>query len=112
MESAGSWNLLTASLAVCKLDRVAAAWAFLVLHGLVRDAPGDSDAFVNFVREEIDRGPITGPSVAFRVARALEIAGIALPAGKAPDPWAKIAQERLKKLSLAGESSEPDERQA
>src|SRR6266566_1284015 len=95
MEFPGSWNLLTASLAVCKLDSPATAWAFLVRQGMVRNTPSDCDAFVRFVRQEIERGPITGPSVAWRVASALESAGIALPAGKASDPWAKISQERL-----------------
>lgn len=67
--------------------------------GLVRNAPGDSETFISLVRQEIDRGPVTGPSVALRVATALEGAGIALPAGEAPDPWGKIAEERLKGIS-------------
>ena len=99
MEYPGSWNLVTASLAVCDLAQGEEAWAFLVRHGLVRDSRGDSDTFISLVRQEIDRGPITGPSVALRVATALKGVGIALPAGESPDPWGKIAEERLKAIS-------------
>jgi hypothetical protein len=96
MEYPGSWNLLTASLAVCDLAQGEVAWAFLTRHGLVRNAPGDSETFISLVRQEIDRGPITGPSVALRVATSLKGVGIALPAGETPDPWGKIAEARLK----------------
>ena len=60
------------------------------------------EEIIKFVRQEIDRGPITGFSVAMRVAIALKDVGIALPAGNVPDPWGKIAQERLKKTSRSG----------
>ena len=105
MESGGSWNILTASLAVSNLEQPAAAWAFLVWQGLVRDAPGDRDLFFSFLGRELERGPITGPTVALRVGTALESAGITLPAGTVPDPWAKIAGERLK--LRGGPSADP-----
>jgi hypothetical protein len=59
MEYPGYWNLLTASLAVCDLAQGEVAWAFLTTHGLVRNAPGDSETFTTFLRQETDRGPIT-----------------------------------------------------
>jgi hypothetical protein len=95
MEYPGSWNLLTASLAATDLQQPFASWAFLVIQGLVRDTPGDREAFTEFVREEMARGPITGPSLALRVAGALDQAGIALLAGRIPDPHAAVAAERL-----------------
>jgi hypothetical protein len=95
MEWPGSWDLLTASLAATDLQRPFAAWAFLFIQGLVRDAPGDREAFADFIREEVERGPITGPSVACRVAGSLAQAGIALPAGRVPDPHGAVAAERL-----------------
>ena len=95
MEPPGSWDLLTASLAVCDLAHSEVAWAFLTRHGLVRTSVGDGATFMSLVRQEVDRGPITGPSIARRVAMALQDAGIALSAGEAPDPWGKLAKERL-----------------
>lgn len=96
MESPESWNLLVSSLAVSNLARVEVAWAFMVRHQLVRNAPGDSATFETVVRREIDLGPITGPTVAWRVANALTKAGIALPAGVVSDPWGTIAQESFR----------------
>ena len=96
MEYPGSWELLTASLAVCDLAQSQVAWEFLARHGLVRNGPGDRETFVGLVRREMTRGPITGPSLARRVAIALNNVGIALPAGEVPDPWGKIAEGRLK----------------
>jgi hypothetical protein len=99
MEYPGEWDLLTASLAVSNLALVDEAWAFLTKHRLVRNLPGDREAFLEVVRYEVGKGPITGPSVARRVASQLGAIGIALPEGEAPDPWGKIAQERLKRTS-------------
>lgn len=106
MEYPGSWSLLTASLAVCDLSRGELAWAFLTKNGLVRNQPGDSEAFLSLVRQEIDRGPITGPSVALRVETALKTVGIALPSGSTLDPWGKIAKARLKIVSSESETDE------
>jgi hypothetical protein len=98
MEDVRLWDLLTASLAVCELEAPEEAWRFLVHQGLVRDAPGDIDAFVKFVRIEIDRGPYTGPTVAARVSSLLTTAGIASQAGSIPDPRGKMAQERFERF--------------
>ena len=98
MEHPASWDLLTASIAVCDLEDPFAAWAFLVVQGLVRDATGDRETFVKVVHEERDRD-ITGPSVALRVASSLKDAEIALEGAKVPDPWAGIASERLEVMA-------------
>ncbi len=98
MESPASWDLLTASLAVCNLQKPFAAWAFLVVQGLVRDGSGDREIFVEIIQKEKDRD-ITGPSVASRVAGSLRRAEIALEAAGIPDPWGKIASERLKVMT-------------
>jgi hypothetical protein len=95
MEPPTSWSLLTASLAVSDLRRIHDAWAFLVVQGLVRDAAGDRDAFAGFVRAEQARGPITGPSLACRIAGCLARAGVALPAGEVPDPDGTVAARRM-----------------
>jgi hypothetical protein len=102
MEWPGSWDLLTASLAATDLQRPFAAWAFLVIQGVVRDAPGDREAFADIIREEVQRGPITGPSVACRVAGSLAQAGIALPASRAPDPHGTVAAQRLAMIARWG----------
>ena len=94
MEDPGSWNLLISSLAACELARVDDAWSFLAREGLVRDAAGDRDRFASIVRQVLESGPIAGPSEAARVASGLRTAGIALPAGDAPDPFGNIAQAR------------------
>ena len=96
MEPPESWDLLTASLAVCDLAHSEVAWAFLTRHGLVRTSVGDVATFKSLIRQEVHRGPITGPSIARRVATALQVRGIALSAGEAPDPWGKLAEERLR----------------
>ena len=96
MEYPGSWNLLTASLAVFDPLEGEAAWKFLTSQGLVRNSAGDLETFVDLVRKEVDRGSITGPSLALRVATALQKSGIALPAGEVPDQLGKIAEGRLK----------------
>jgi hypothetical protein len=94
MESPEGWSLLTASLAVCNLGEPNPVWAFLAVQGLVRDAPGDREAFAAFIREEFDRGAITGPSLPRRVAGHLSRAGIARPAAQVADPGAAVARRR------------------
>ena len=95
MENPESWDLLTASLAVCNLADSNTTWTFLTRHGLVRDVVGDSATFEGLVQQALNRAPIPGPSVARSIAAALQQAGIALPAGAAPDPWGKMAKQRL-----------------
>jgi hypothetical protein len=99
VENPAGWTLLVASLAVVPLDKTDDAWEFLRRQQLVRDEPGNREAFASIVRREIDLGPVPGPSVARRVAMALEREGIALPAGSVPDPGGTIARARLKTLS-------------
>jgi hypothetical protein len=94
MESPETWDLLTASLAISNLKELSSTWAFLVVQGLVRDAPGDRDAFRRFAQYEVSN-EITGPSTAARVALSLRSAGIALPVGHTSDPRARMAAERL-----------------
>jgi len=99
MENPRSWDRLTASLAASHLDAPGGAWEFLVWQGLVRNEPGDAEVFQKVVRKEMARGPITGPTIALRVANALKAAGIATPSGEAPDPWGKIAEEKRQSFS-------------
>jgi hypothetical protein len=95
MEDPHGWDALTASLAVCDLDRdLPAAWAFLVLQGLLRDGAGDRDRFFGIARQEIERGPITGPTVAWRVAAGLRSTGLAVGPHERPDPLAAAASAR------------------
>jgi hypothetical protein len=94
MESPDTWDLLTSSLAVSNLAEPSSTWAFLVLQGLVRDEPGDREAFSRFA-DDASTNPITGPSSAARVALSLKGAGIAQTAGLTPDPWGRIAAGRL-----------------
>ena len=94
MESPESWDLLTASLAISNLRDPSSTWAFLVVQGLVRDEPGDGEAFRRFAQVAVSQ-EITGPSAAARVAFSLNDAGITQPAGRTPDPCARIAAARL-----------------
>ena len=97
-ESPETWDLLTASLAVCDLRDAQRAWSFLVHHDLVRDEEGDRERFIAIVQYEIPR-EITGPTLSRRVALSLGSAGLTLPAGDTPDPMARIAAERMKRYS-------------
>ena len=103
MESPESWNLLTASLSVCDLENPEAAWTFVTAQGLVRDNPADREVFFNVVKQEWDRGPSMGPSIASRVAAKLTAGNIVLSTGETPDPWGKIAKERWQlRMGAAG----------
>lgn len=95
MESPSIWDLVTGSLAVCDLGKPASAWAFLVVQGLVRNEPGDREAFLAILSEEQARGEITGPSVELRMAGSLKRAGITLPAALVADPWGATALRRV-----------------
>ena len=71
-EDPHGWDVLVSSLAVWDINTDARrAWAFLVVQNLVRDDPEDRNGFLTIVQEEIGRGPITGPTVALRVAARL-----------------------------------------
>src|ERR1035438_9021677 len=71
-EDPHGWDVLVSSLAVWDLNTDARrAWAFLVVQNLVRDDTEDRNGFLTIVQEEIGCGPITGPTVALRVAARL-----------------------------------------
>ena len=97
MESPEWWDLLTSSIAVHDLEEPFFIWAFLVVQGLVRDLPGDRDAFWRIVQYERSRD-ITGFSKPARIAASLSNAGISLPISKTPDPNGDIAMQRLQLL--------------
>lgn len=102
MESPDIWNLLTASLAISDLNRPHEAWGFYVVQGLVSDSGEERDTFVEIVRDVQAGADIIGPSVAFRVAGSLTLAGVTLPAGQVPDPWGKCAKQRLETIASWG----------
>jgi hypothetical protein len=91
-------------LAVSDLQQPLPTWSFLVVHGLVRDDSGNQDQFFQFIQEEAALD-ITGPTVARRVALRLSDAGIALPASCVPDPWGKLAANRLALIEPWGEKA-------
>jgi hypothetical protein len=99
MESPDIWDLLTASLAACDLKKPHKAWAFLVVQGLVSDSGEERNTFVEIVSDVQTRADIIGPSVAFRVAGSLTLAGVTLPAGQVPDPWGECAKQRLETIA-------------
>jgi hypothetical protein len=101
-ESPESWNLLTASLAVCDLSQPRSAWAFLILQGLVRDSDDEREVFLRFVREEQARGPITGWTLPRRVAESLATGGITSSAAQVADPWGRTAADRLESVASWG----------
>jgi hypothetical protein len=92
------WYLLKSSLGVCDLrNDPCEAWAFLAVQRLVRDQPGDRDLFCRLVQQALARGdePMPGgASVVDQVVSSLTQAGIALPAGNAPDPYGRTASHR------------------
>jgi hypothetical protein len=101
MESPKIWNALIASLAFCDLRNPQFAWAFMVVQGYVRDELDDRDSFLRIVREQ-DARDHTGPSLAFRVAAALDRAGIARSSGMAPDPWGAVTGSRVEIVASWG----------
>ena len=106
MEDPGSWNLLTACLAVFDLKRGEDAWAFLTALDLVEDSSDARAQFLEIVRAEIEQGPITGPSMAFRVSLALKDAGLTRPRAEEPDGNARTAS-RLRERFDEGEAIVP-----
>ena len=66
---------MTASISVCDPQRPRGAWAFLVVQGLVDDSGDGRDAFLDVFREQSAQDH-TGPSLALRVASALQRAGL------------------------------------
>jgi hypothetical protein len=111
-EYPGEWDLLTASLAVSDLKEPFEAWSFIVLQGLVRDEPGDREAFVKLVKTVAGREPIPGPSDALLIAGELTEIGIATEKAAAPDPFGKVAKKRRQQVeswkheTLSGQSQD------
>lgn len=105
VEDPREWDLLTASLAVSDLNEPFEAWSFLVLQGLVRDRPGDREAFVKLVeataarREPKSPGhAIAGGSSAYEIAYGLTRTGAATERAAAPDPFGKVAEKRRQQV--------------
>ena len=87
-EDPHGWDVLVSSLAVWDLNTDARrAWAFLVVQNLVRDDTEDRNGFLTIVQEEIGCGPITGPTVALRVAARLHAIGVAVKSSDYPILW-------------------------
>lgn len=98
MEYPGEWDLLTASLAVSDLKAPHEVWAFIVLQGLVRDSPGDRQAFANLVEVVAEREPKPGPSNALLIAGELMATGVATEKAVAPDPFGEVAKKRRQQV--------------
>ena len=98
VEYPGEWDLLTASLFVSDLKEPFEAWSFLVVQGLVRDRPGDREAFVKLVEATARREPKPGGSPAFDIAGELTRTGAATERAAAPDPFGKIAKKRRQQV--------------
>lgn len=98
MESPGSWDLLTSSLAASDLARPGEAFAFLVVEGLVMGDAKGLETFERIVKAVEAEGEITGPSRALRVSQSLRATVEVSPTADRPDPWARLAESRLKTL--------------
>jgi hypothetical protein len=98
VEYPGDWDLLTASLSFCDLKEPYEAWSFLVLQDLVRDRPGDREAFVKVVEATLRREPIPGPSGALVIAGELMRTGAATNKAAARDPFGKMAEKRRQQV--------------
>ena len=96
MESPESWSLLTSSLAVSTLDRRSFTWAFLVTQGLIDPENLPVQAFFSVIEDVKQRGDVTGPSEAARVAGQLETMSVTTKLAKTPDPCATLAESRLR----------------
>ncbi len=79
---------------VSQLDKIEVTWAFLVLEGIVDPRDVTRQAFATIVGEVIEKGEITGPSKACRVAIRLGSLGMTTGAANKPDPWGNIAKSR------------------
>lgn len=94
MESPEGWDALTACFAVSRIPYGEETWGFLAAEGMVRDQPGDRETFVAAMRDPEIYEEITGPSPAWRAAKAVRSLRLALPAASKRDPWARDAEKR------------------
>ena len=99
MESPASWNLLTATLALCDLRAPDRVWTYLVCQGLVQDSPGAGELFLG-IADSLDKHVDSpGPSAVRSMTWLMDRAGlVVLPAALAPDPWGAEALERLEAM--------------
>jgi len=87
MESPQYWDRLTATLATVELRDLDAVWSFLSHSGVIEhERRGAFDQVVSAVTSELERGVITGPSIASRIAT--RIRGLQTARGAQPDPEA------------------------
>jgi hypothetical protein len=98
MEPPDSWDLLTASLAVCNLQAPAQAWRFVTHQQLIEDTPENQKLFFETTQFEVERGPVTGPSEACRIAGSLVSAGVVDATLNMPDPNGDTASQRLEQF--------------
>ncbi|MCI0743766.1 MAG: hypothetical protein L0Y58_00020 [Verrucomicrobia subdivision 3 bacterium] len=94
MEDPGTWSILTSSLSVADLNDAERTWEFLRAYELVNESPDGVVRLAQAIKAEVDRGRITGGSLAYRVAERLIEAGLTPGAAKAPDPFGTIAAAR------------------
>ena len=99
MEPPDSWDLLTASLAVCNLQDPARAWRFVTHQRLIQDTPENQKLFFETTQYELDRGPVTGPSEPCRIAGSLGRAGVVDATLNVADPNGDIASQRLEEFN-------------
>lgn len=110
MEPPSTWNLLTASLAVCDLTKPHSAWAFLVVQGLVSDSGAEREAFFGVIQQALAQGPTVGLSAPAFVANSLTHAGIATAAGRDRDPNGERALDRMVAIASWGPGALRNER--
>jgi hypothetical protein len=103
VEYPGGWSALTASLAVADLGDAEQTWRFLRACHLVSDSPDGAGQLARAITLELERGRITGGTVAFRVAGRLIAAGLALPAAATPDPFGQLAAARWARRGMPGD---------
>jgi hypothetical protein len=110
MEPPSTWNLLTASLAMCDLTKPHSAWAFLVVQGLVSDSGAERETFFGIIQQTLAQSPTVGLSAPAFVANSLTHAGIATAAGRDPDPNGERALDRMVAIASWGPGALCNER--
>jgi len=65
---------------------------------LVHDTPEPRIQFLDIAEGEIDRGPITGGTLALRVANGLRRADLTRPTANERDGWAQAAKHLKKRF--------------
>lgn len=91
MEDMSGWDLATAAIYYGPLDDPKRLFETLVSESLLRDHPGDEQAFVAAVQAHSDL--IRGGSPAARIVSRLRKEGRLMPRADLPDPFGKRAKE-------------------